>query len=88
MAQLWRLSYNHKLYIWLGHIFRMHEHNHCRKSTLHKPEGTSRVGRPAIAWLDAAEDLKTMGITNWRQQSQDHNQQLAIVKEAKVRHGL
>jgi hypothetical protein len=34
----------------------------CRKSTLHKPEGTRQVGRPAMRWLDLdREDLKTMG---------------------------
>jgi hypothetical protein len=42
--------------IWLGHLFRMQEQSPCRKLTLHKPEGTRRVGRPAIGWLDSVED--------------------------------
>jgi hypothetical protein len=56
--------------------------------TLHKPEGTRRVGRPAIRCLDSVEeDLKTMGIRNWRQKSKDLDQWRAIVKEAKVHNG-
>jgi hypothetical protein len=33
---------------WLGHLFRMQKQNPCRNLTVHKPEGTRRVGRPAI----------------------------------------
>lgn len=51
--------------IWLGHLFRMQEQNPCRELTLHKPENTRQVGRPAIRWLDSVEDLKKIGITNW-----------------------
>jgi hypothetical protein len=35
---------------WLGQLFRVQEQNPCRKLILHKPEGTRRVGRPAIGW--------------------------------------
>jgi hypothetical protein len=51
--------------------------------------GTRGVGRPAIRWLDSADgDLKTTGFRNWRRKSQDRDQWRAIVKEAKVHHGL
>jgi hypothetical protein len=33
---------------WMGHLFRMQEQNPCRKPTLHKPDGTRRVARPAL----------------------------------------
>jgi hypothetical protein len=60
---------------WLGHLFRMQEQNPCRKLTYHKPESTRQVGRPAIKRLDSVEqDLKKMGIKNWRQKSQDQDQ--------------
>jgi hypothetical protein len=38
---------------WLRHLFRMQgQKNPCRKLTLHKPEGTQRVGRPALSdWI-------------------------------------
>jgi hypothetical protein len=33
------------------------------KLTVHAPEGTRRVGRPAVRWLDSVEaDLKTMSL--------------------------
>jgi hypothetical protein len=74
---------------WLGHLFRMQEQNPCRKLTLHKPEGTRRIGRPASRWLDSIEeDFKIMGVRNWRRKSLDRDQWTAIVKEAKVHHGL
>jgi hypothetical protein len=60
---------------WLGHLFRMQEQNSCRKLTLHKSEGTRQAGRPAIRWLDSAEeDLKTMRVRNWRRKRQDRDQ--------------
>jgi hypothetical protein len=45
----------------------MQEQNPCRMSTVHKPEGTRRVGRTPIRWLDSAEeDLETIGVRNLR----------------------
>jgi hypothetical protein len=55
---------------WLGHLFRIQEQNPCRKLNLYKPEGTRRVGRPAVRWLDSVEeDFKTVGPRNWRLKS-------------------
>jgi hypothetical protein len=52
-------------------------------------EGTRRVGRLSIRWLDTVEeDLKITRVRNWRPKSQDWDQWRAIVKEAKVNHGL
>jgi hypothetical protein len=74
---------------WLGHLYRMQEQSPCRKLTLHKPEGTGRVGAPAIRWLDSIEeDLKIIGVRNWRRRTQDRDQWRAIVEEAKVHCGL
>jgi hypothetical protein len=57
--------------------------------TLHKPEGTRRVGIPAIRWLDSVEEyFQTMGLRNWRRKPQDRDQWRVIVKEAKVHRGL
>jgi hypothetical protein len=74
---------------WLGQLFRMQEQNPCRKLTLHKAEGTRRLGRPDVKWPDSfEEDLKTIGVRNWRRKSQDEDQCRAIVKETKVQNGL
>jgi hypothetical protein len=39
----------------------------CRKPTLQKPEGTRRVGKCKLWWLESVEeDLKNMNLRNWR----------------------
>jgi hypothetical protein len=73
---------------WLGHVFTIQKQNHCRKLTLHKPEGTRRVDRPAVRWLGSVEDLKIVDSRNWRRKSHDQNQWREIVKEAKGHHRL
>jgi hypothetical protein len=40
---------------WLGHLFRMHEQNPCRKLTLLEWNASRWAGRPAIRWLDSVE---------------------------------
>jgi hypothetical protein len=74
---------------WLGHLFRLQELDPCRKLTLHKPEGTGRVGKPRARWLESVEtDLKKMDVKNWRRKAQDREQWRTILKEAKVHQGL
>jgi ribosome recycling factor len=72
----------------LGHFLGMQEQNPSRKLTIHTPEATQRVRRPAVRWLDSVEDLRAMGIRNWRRKSQERYQWRAIVKEAEVHRGL
>jgi hypothetical protein len=51
--------------------------------------GHPTVDRPAIGWLDSIEeDLRAMGVRNWRRKSQYRDQWKAIVKEANAHHGL
>jgi hypothetical protein len=72
----------------LGHLFRMQELDPCRQLTLHKPEGTRRVGQPTARWLESVEtDLKKTGVKNWRRKAQDREQWRTILKEAKVHQG-
>jgi hypothetical protein len=67
----------------------MQEQNPGMKLTLHKPEGTGRVSRLAVRWLDSVEEnLKTIGVRNWRRKSQDRDQESATVKEVEVFHGV
>jgi uncharacterized phage-associated protein len=57
--------------------------------TMHKSEGTRRVDRPAVKWLNSVEeDFKTVGIRKWRRKSQDRDPWRAVVKQAKVHDGL
>jgi hypothetical protein len=53
------------------------------------PEGTRRVGRPAVRWMDSdEEEWRITGVTSLKRKSQDRDQWRHIVKEAKVLHGL
>jgi hypothetical protein len=52
---------------WLGHLFRMQGLDPCRKLTLLKPNGTRRVGKHNLRWLESVEeDVKNMGVKDWR----------------------
>jgi hypothetical protein len=60
-----------------------------RKLTLLEPEGSRRIGKPKLRWLDSVEeDLKKMGVRNWRCKSQDRKQWRIISEEARVRQEL
>jgi hypothetical protein len=55
----------------------------CRKLSVLTPEGSK------LRWLESAEeDLKNMGVRNWRRKAEDREQGTAIVEEAKVHKGL
>jgi hypothetical protein len=59
---------------WLGHLTRANEISPCRKLTFSKPEGTRRVGRPSLRWLDSVEkDLGLLGIRGWKTKALDRN---------------
>jgi hypothetical protein len=67
----------------------MQELDPCRKLTLHKPEGTRRVGKPRVRWLKSGEtDVRKMGVKNWRCKTQGREEWRTILKEAKVHQGL
>jgi hypothetical protein len=62
----------------------MQELDPCRRLTVLKPEDTRRLGKPKLRWLDSVEeDLKTMGVGNWRFKSQDIEQWGTILEELK-----
>ena len=51
---------------------RMPEENPVKKLTLLRPEGSRRVGRPKLRWLDRVEeDLRTLRIRRWRRRALD-----------------
>jgi hypothetical protein len=60
----------------------LQDQNPSRKLILRKREGTRCVGRPAIRWLNSfGEDLKTIGVRNWRRNSWDRDQWRAIIRD-------
>ena len=74
---------------WLGHLFRMQELNYLTKFILTKPEGIRHVGKPRLRWLNLVEeDLKNMGVRNWRYKLQDQEQWRNILEESKGHQAL
>jgi hypothetical protein len=65
----------------------------CQKRTAkvafkNTPEGNRSVGKPRKRWLDdAANYLKTMGVTGWRKIAKDRDAWKLILKEACILHG-
>jgi len=67
----------------------MQELDPYRKLTDLQQEGTRRVGKPKLRWLESAEeDLKNMDLRNWIRKSQDREQWRAILEDAKVHQEL
>ena len=67
----------------------MQEMDRCRERTVLKQEGTGRVGKPKLKWLDSVEeDLKKKGVRNWRRKSLHREQSRTILEEAEVHQGL
>ena len=47
-----------------------------------KLEGTRRVGKPSLRWLESVEeDLKNMGIRNWSRKSHDRDQLRTVLEK-------
>ena len=53
-----------------------------------KPEGTRRVEKPKLRWLESVEKDQKMGVRNWRRKSQDRAQWMTILEEVKVHQEL
>jgi hypothetical protein len=59
------------------------------ENRINKPFATRRIGKPKLRWLDSVEeDLKKMGVKNWRRKKQGNEQWNTILEEAKVHQGL
>jgi hypothetical protein len=53
------------------------------------PEGSRNVGRPRLRWMDdVREDLRRMGVVNWRIRALRRDDWKTVVKEAMILQGL
>ena len=69
---------------WLGHVERMIEERAVKRLYQNTPEGSRSVGRPRLRWMDdVREDLRRMGVTNWRIRAHRGDDWKIVVKEAK-----
>jgi hypothetical protein len=73
----------------LGHVVRMSEEREVKGLYQNTPEGSRSVGRPSLRWMDdVREDLRKMGVTNWRIPAHRKDDCKMVVKEIKVLQGL
>ena len=50
-----------------------------------KPFATRLKGRPRVRWEDdVRNDLRKMGVTNWKQRTQERKQWKEIIEQAKT----
>jgi len=74
---------------WLGHVERMSVERVVKRLYQNTPEGSRSVGKPSLRWMDdVREDLRRMGVTNWRIRAHRTDDWKMVVKEAKVLQGL
>jgi len=70
---------------WLGHIIRRRENKVVIVTLEWKPIGKRPRGRPRKRWIDAVEeDLKILGVENWRETAQDRYRWRSVVMAAKT----
>jgi len=63
----------------------MQELHPCIRLILLKPEGTWHIGKPNLRVLESVEeDLKNMGVRNWRCNLQDGEQWRTILEQTKL----
>ena len=70
---------------WLGHVIRMNE-TRCVKIFEGKLEGRRGRGRPRLRWIDDVEDdLRKLGVKQWRTKALEREECASIIREAKAK---
>jgi hypothetical protein len=70
-------------------VERLSEERVVKRLYQNTPEGSRNVGRPRLRWLDdVREDLKRMGVMNWRIRAHRRDDWKPVMKAAKVLQGL
>ena len=71
---------------WLGHVIRMKETRSVKKIFEGKLEGRRSEGRPRLRWINNVEDdLRKLGVKQWRTKALDREEWASIVREAKAK---
>ena len=92
-AIIWRTGHSNRSkkgrLRWLGHVERMSEGRVVKRLYQNTAEGSRNVGRRKFRWMDdVREDLRRMGVTNWRIRAHRREDWKRVVKEVKVLQGL
>jgi hypothetical protein len=71
---------------WLGHVLRTESSRVSQQILDGRPEGKRSFGRPRLRWLDDdVNDLRNMGVRQWRKKAEERGEWARIVREAKVK---
>jgi hypothetical protein len=71
---------------WAGHVVRMSDDRTVKKIFLGKPDGSRKVARPKLRWLDCIEnDLKWMCVKRSKKKTEDRSVWAIILKEVLVK---
>jgi hypothetical protein len=74
---------------WLGHLVRVEEDSHCKKTTLLQHEGSRKRGRPKLKCLDSVlKYVKILKVEAQWKKACDRNIWGRVIKEAKVHTGV
>jgi len=70
---------------WLGRVERMPNERVAKTIYKWKPYTTRPKGRPRLRWEDdVRNDLRKMGVKNWKQRAQERKQWNEITEQAKT----
>ena len=70
---------------WLGHVERITNERVAKTKYKRKPYATRPKGRPTVRWEDdMRNDLRKMGVTSWKQRTQERKQWKEIIEQAKT----
>jgi len=70
---------------WLGNVERMSNERVAKTIYKWKPYATRPKGRPRLRWEeDDRNDLRKMGVKNWKQRAQERKQWNEITAQAKT----
>ena len=70
----------------MGHVERMTNLSVSKTIYKWKPYATRLKGRPRVRWEDdVRNDLRKMGVTNWKQRTQERKQWKEIIEQAKTK---
>jgi hypothetical protein len=76
--------YKNRRIAWLGHVMQMDEKRTPKGILQWKPICTRIRGRPRKRWIeDIEEDMKIMGIRQWRNQCKERAEWKRITEKAK-----
>ena len=74
---------------WLGHVERMTNERVAKTIYKWKPYATRLKGRTRVRWEDDVRNgLRKMGVTKWKQRTQEWKQWKEIIEQAKTHKGL